>query len=48
VNCATWLLYAGAATLNQNDENDDKENAGNYTNQDGAVHLKTPFMGQTL
>jgi hypothetical protein len=48
VNCATALLYAGAAALNQNDEDDGEENAGDYTNQDGAVHLKTPFMGRTL
>jgi hypothetical protein len=48
VNCATALFYAGAAALNQNDEHDGKENAGDYTNQDGAVHLKTPFMGKTL
>jgi hypothetical protein len=48
VKCATALFYAGAAALNQNEEHDGKENAGDYTNQDGAVHWKTPFMGKTL
>jgi hypothetical protein len=48
VKCATALLYAGAAALNQNDEHDGEENTGDYTNQDGAVHWKTPFMGKTL
>jgi hypothetical protein len=47
-NCATALLYASAAALNQNDEHDGEENAGNDTNQCGAIHLKTPFMGKTL
>jgi hypothetical protein len=42
------LLDAGAAALNQNNEYDDEENAGNNADQESAVHLKTPFMGTTL
>ena len=48
VNCAAVLLDASAAALNQNNEYDDEENAGNDANQSGAIHLKTPFLGATL
>jgi len=48
VRCAPRLLDAGAAALNQYNENDGKENAGYNANQKSAVHLKTPFMGPAL
>jgi hypothetical protein len=45
MKCAAALLDAGAATLNQNNEHDDKENAGSDTNQHGAIHFQNPFRG---
>lgn len=48
VRHASELLDAGAAALNQNNQDDGKENAGNNANQESAVHLKTPFVGPAL
>jgi hypothetical protein len=39
-----FLLDASAATLNQNDQHDDKENTGNYPDDCGIVHLNSPFF----
>src|SRR5580658_5703138 len=46
--CRSALLDASAAALNQNDEHDDKKNAGNNANQGSAVHFKSPFLGNSL
>jgi len=39
------LVDLGAAALNENDENHGKQNAGNYADQNYAVHFKNPFRG---
>jgi len=40
------LLRFGAATLNQNDQHDDKENSGDNPDDCGAVHACSPFSEQ--
>jgi hypothetical protein len=40
------LLDVTAATLNQNAQNDDKQNAGNNPDEGGTVHLDSSFLSR--
>jgi hypothetical protein len=43
--CGSRLLDPGAAALDQNDQNDDKQYAADDLNDGGAIHVFLSFMG---